>query len=61
MPPWLTVRQTAEYLQLSEAKVYSLVRAKKLPAAKIGSQWRVDREAVDRSLRSQARNDAQEP
>lgn len=40
----MTVAQVAEYLQLSEMTTYKLVQQGKLPAFKIGSHWRIDKE-----------------
>jgi excisionase family DNA binding protein len=51
---WVTVKQVAEHLQLSEAKVYAMARAGELPATKIGSQWRFDLDEVDKWVRGQA-------
>jgi len=53
MATWLTVRQVAEYLQISEAKVYSMARAKQLPTARVGNQWRFDQSEVDAWLKKQ--------
>jgi excisionase family DNA binding protein len=50
---WATVKQVADHLQLSEAKVYALARSGDLPAKKIGSQWRFDLEEVDAWVRAQ--------
>lgn len=53
MGEWMTVKQLAAYLQLSEAKVYELARTRQVPASKLGSQWRFDRAEVDRWLHDQ--------
>jgi excisionase family DNA binding protein len=47
------VKQVADHLQLSDAKVYALARSGELPAKKIGSQWRFDLEEVDAWVRAQ--------
>jgi excisionase family DNA binding protein len=49
---WMTVEQVAEYLQLSAAKVYELVRASDLPGYPIGKQWRFDQNEIDTWVRS---------
>lgn len=36
----LTVRETADYLGFSATKVYKLIEAKRIPASKIGGQYR---------------------
>ncbi len=48
---WVTVKQVANHLQLSEAKVYAMARSGELPATKIGSQWRFDLLEVDAWVR----------
>jgi excisionase family DNA binding protein len=53
---WLTVKQIAEHLQLSEAKVYGLARSGEIPGKKIGSQWRFDVAEVDEWVRKQDPN-----
>jgi excisionase family DNA binding protein len=47
MVKWMTVRQVAKYLQVSEATIYNMARAKDIPATKLGSQWRFDQSEVD--------------
>lgn len=47
MKNWLTVKQVAEYLQLSTMMVYKLAQRGEIPAAKIGSAWRFDRDEID--------------
>jgi excisionase family DNA binding protein len=41
MPDYLTIRQTAEKLNLSTDTIRRLIRAGSLPAVKLGGQWRV--------------------
>lgn len=55
---WRTVTQIAEYLQLSEAKIYTLARVGDIPASKIGNQWRFDRLRIDQWLQT---NDRYQP
>ncbi len=49
---WLTVKQVAEYLKLSEAQVYVLVKREQLPAHRLGNLLRFDRDEIDRHLKS---------
>jgi excisionase family DNA binding protein len=49
---WLTVKQVADYLKLSEAQVYVLVKRDQLPAHRLGNLLRFDREEIDRQLKS---------
>ena len=45
--PIMTVKDVAEYLRFSETKVYKLARAGKMPAARIGKEWRFRRDQID--------------
>jgi excisionase family DNA binding protein len=38
---FLTLRQTADVLQVSQRTVLRMARSKELPALKVGGQWRV--------------------
>ncbi len=40
----LTIKQVADYLQLSEMTTYKLVQEGKIPAFKIGRSWRVQKD-----------------
>jgi excisionase family DNA binding protein len=44
----LTVQDVAQYLKLNPSTVYRLLKEKQLPAFKIGSEWRFNRESIDR-------------
>jgi excisionase family DNA binding protein len=44
----MTVTEVAEYLQVSEASVRRMLKAKKLPAFKVGQQWRFRKALVDK-------------
>lgn len=48
----MTVRQVADYLQLSTMMVYKLAQKGSLPSAKIGSVWRFEQEAIDQWLKA---------
>ena len=43
----MTVKDAAEYLQITERTVLSLLAKGALPAAKIGRQWRISRKEID--------------
>jgi len=43
----LTIEQVATYLKVDKFTVYRLVKQKKLPAFKVGSQWRFKKKLVD--------------
>lgn len=46
----LTPEQAAEFLQVDPETVRRLLRAGRLPGAKIGQQWRIRRSDLDRYL-----------
>jgi excisionase family DNA binding protein len=43
----LTVHEVAEYLRVSEAKVYRLAREHRLPVIRIGKTWRFRKDLLD--------------
>ena len=49
----LTIREVAEYLQVTERTLYRLAQQKKIPAFKVGNAWRFRREDLDRWIESQ--------
>jgi len=54
MAEWMTVKQVAEYLQMSDDKIYDMAKKGELPAVKIRQQWRFDRGEIDRWLKTQS-------
>jgi len=52
MPTWFTVKQVADYLQLSTSTIYSMARDGVLPASRIGNQWRFDKAEIDHWLKN---------
>jgi excisionase family DNA binding protein len=42
-----TVRDVAEYLRISEAKVYRLVKEQRLPVVRIGKTWRFRKDLLE--------------
>ncbi len=48
LPRFLDVRQTADYLNLAEKKVYSLVAEGCIPGTKVTGKWMFPRELLDR-------------
>jgi len=50
---FLTVKEVAQYLRVNEYTVYRLVAQKKIPAYKVGSQWRFKRTVLDDWLKKQ--------
>lgn len=51
----MTLREVAKYLGLHVMTVYKLTREGRVPAAKIGGQWRFKRDILDEWLESQMR------
>jgi excisionase family DNA binding protein len=47
----MTVHDIAEYLRLSEAKVYRMANKGCIPALRIGKTWRFKRELIDEWIR----------
>jgi len=46
----LNLQETAEYLRVCEATVYSYAKQGKLPGRKMGNKWRFSKKALDRFL-----------
>lgn len=44
----LTVKDVAAYLGLHPGTIYRLARNRKIPAFRIGIDWRFNRESIDR-------------
>ena len=47
MDKWLTVEQIAEYLQMSMSSIYKKAQNGKIPAYKVGRQWRFKKAEID--------------
>ena len=47
----LTAKETAEYLRLSEMTILRLAAQGVIPGAKIGRQWRFEKESVQMLVR----------
>jgi excisionase family DNA binding protein len=44
----LTLEETAEMLRVHPSTIYRLLKKKQLPAFRVGSDWRFNRESIDR-------------
>jgi excisionase family DNA binding protein len=44
----LTLEETAAMLRVHPSMIYRMLKNKKLPAFKVGSDWRFNRESIDR-------------
>jgi excisionase family DNA binding protein len=43
----LTVTEVAEYLHVHPSTIYRLLRKREIPAFRVGSDWRFNRESID--------------
>jgi excisionase family DNA binding protein len=48
----LTIEEVAKYLSVDKFTIYRLMTKKKLPAFKVGHQWRFKKEMIDSWLES---------
>lgn len=46
LPDILTVRQLAEFLQISDQTIMRAIKSNKLDAFKVGRDWRIEKENV---------------
>ena len=46
----LTPKQAAEYLGVSKPTIYKLLRQRKIPARRLGKQWRISKAILDKFL-----------
>ena len=42
------IKEVADYLNMKEQTVYRLVQQRKIPALKIGGQWKAKKEHIDK-------------
>ena len=50
----MTVAEVSKYLKLSRMTIYGMIKTKRIPASRIGSQWRFFKEDIDAWVRSNA-------
>src|SRR4051794_41806522 len=50
---FLTTEEVLEYLQVNLRTVYRLIKAGKIPAVRVGRQWRFRKSDIDARLESQ--------
>ena len=43
----MTVDDVAEYLQVHKSTIYRLLRQRRIPAFKVGTDWRFNIESID--------------
>ena len=49
----MTVKDVASYLKLNERTVYRMATAAKIPAFKVGTNWRFKKEEIDTWIEQQ--------
>lgn len=52
----MTVKDLAAYLKMTTATIYKLARKGEIPAAKVASEWRFQKELIDKWLKDQVKN-----
>jgi excisionase family DNA binding protein len=57
----MDIQQLAEYLGIGKSKIYSLIRQKKIPASKIGRQYRFSKDVIDGWLKEKIITKKEEP
>ena len=50
---YLTLDELTAYIKISRAKLYRLSQDGKIPASKIGRQWRFNQDEIDRWMKNQ--------
>ena len=55
MNPWMTLEQTAKYLQISRDSLYKKAQRGEIPASKIGNLWRFNKNKIDAWLEAKDR------
>jgi len=55
-PEILTAKQLAEYLQMDEHTIYRLAKKGKIPAMKIGAEWRFKKNLIDKWIEEESLN-----
>lgn len=46
LPEVVTIKQLAEFLQVSELKIKRAIKSNELEAFKVGRDWRVEKESI---------------
>lgn len=49
----MTTAETLKYLRINKITLYSLIKKKKLPAIRVGRQWRFRKDRLDEWLDKQ--------
>jgi excisionase family DNA binding protein len=51
VPDVMDIKTLAHYLSLGRSKIYGLIRLKKIPASRIGRQYRFSKQLIDSWLK----------
>lgn len=51
---WMTVKEVAEYLNLSRDMIYRLAQQGTIPVSRVGNRWRFKKEKIDQWMEEQA-------
>jgi excisionase family DNA binding protein len=57
----MDIRELAGYLGIGKSKIYGLIRQRKIPASRIGRQYRFSKEVIDSWLRESLITQPAEP
>ncbi|MBI5243563.1 MAG: helix-turn-helix domain-containing protein [Elusimicrobia bacterium] len=60
-PEVMDIKTLAQYLGMGRSKIYNLIRLKKIPASRIGRQYRFSKDLVDQWLRERLITRPEEP
>lgn len=60
-PEVMDIKTLARYLSMGRSKIYGLIRLKRIPASRIGRQYRFSKELVDQWLRERLITRPDEP
>jgi PAS domain S-box-containing protein/excisionase family DNA binding protein len=52
-PSIMTVKELAKYMRVHTSTIYRLVRENKIPAIKVGNQWRFKKDSIDKWIERQ--------
>ena len=47
----MSIKELSEYIGMSKSKIYQLIKIKKIPASKIGRQYKFSKDVIDEWLK----------
>ena len=57
----MDIKELTEYLGIGKSKIYNLIRHKKIPASRIGRQYRFSKDIIDQWLKEKLITIKEEP